>query len=81
MDSLGRVLGPSIVCTVQCDAAEGDSVRDGVGFFCLVLVVVEVGVFLVVVGVLFCFVGFFCFVFCFVLFLFFLAFIFGNCML
>lgn len=33
MGSLGRVLGPSIVCVVQCDAAEGDSARDGVGGF------------------------------------------------
>lgn len=40
MDSLGRVLGPSIVSVVQLDAAEGNSVRDGVGVFCLVLVVV-----------------------------------------
>lgn len=55
---MGRVLGPSVVCMVQCDAAEGSSVRDGVEVFCLFLVVVEVGVFLVVVGGLFCFVGF-----------------------
>lgn len=40
MDSLGRVLGPSIVCVVQCDAAEGNSVREGERVFCLVLVVV-----------------------------------------